>query len=210
MPQHFQKQRKTLSIFRINIQNLLIDSKESSMKIGLIRHFKVKRGYPNSIVSSQELMNWVEEYEASDVEENEVELNGIEWRSCYSSSMRRAEVTARKVFKGDVILLDDLREIPLAPLFPSRMKLPLFIHLFAIRLAWWFNHPSQAGSKKVVFEKIKRIVDRAISENQDVLIVGHGGVMMFMRKELIRRGFSGPSFKRPENGKVYIFETKKG
>lgn len=180
------------------------------MKIGLVRHFKVKRGYPNSIVSSEELMQWVEEYEASDVEENEVDLSGGEWKSCYSSDIRRAQVTARKVFDGNIIFQEELREIPLSPLFPSRMKLPLFIHLMAIRLAWWFNHPSQSVSKRDVLNKIERIVDRVISENQDVLIVGHGGVMMFMRKELIRRGFSGPSFKRPENGKVYIFEAEKG
>jgi broad specificity phosphatase PhoE len=180
------------------------------MKIGLVRHYKVKRGYPNSIVSSEELMQWVEEYEASDVEENEIELSGIEWKACYSSNMRRAQVTAQRVFDGDIIFLDELREIPLAPLFPSRMRLPLFIHLLAIRLAWWFNHPSQSGSKREVLEKIERIVDRVISEDQDVLIVGHGGVMMFMRKELIRRGFSGPAFRRPHNGVVYIFEKEKG
>ncbi|MCA1056109.1 histidine phosphatase family protein [Rossellomorea aquimaris] len=180
------------------------------MKIGLIRHFKVKRGYPNSIVSSAELMKWVDEYEASEVEENEVDLNGVEWKSCYSSSMRRAEVTARSVYNRDIIFLDELREIPLSPLFPSRMKLPLFIHLTAIRLAWWFNHPSQAVSKKEVFEKINKVIDRVMSEDQDVLIVGHGGVMMFMRKELIRRGFSGRSFRRPENGVVYVYENKEG
>ncbi|NQD65583.1 histidine phosphatase family protein [Bacillus haikouensis] len=180
------------------------------MKIGLVRHFKVKRGYPNSIVSSEELMKWVEEYEASDVEENEVELCGIEWKACYSSNMKRAQVTAQKVFEGEIIFLEELREIPLAPLFPSKMRLPLFIHLFAIRVAWWFNHPSQSESKREVLKKINRIVDRVISEGEDVLIVGHGGVMMFMRKELTRRGFSGPSFGRPDNGVVYIFEKGKG
>jgi broad specificity phosphatase PhoE len=180
------------------------------MKIGLVRHFKVKRGYPNSIVSSEELMKWVEEYEASDVEENEVDLGGIEWKACFSSSMQRARVTAQRVFDGDIVFLDELREIPLSPLFPSRMRIPLFIHLLAIRLAWWFNHPSQSGSKREVLQKIDRIIDRVISEGEDVLIVGHGGVMMFMRKALIRRGFSGPAFKRPHNGVVYIFENKKG
>jgi broad specificity phosphatase PhoE len=178
------------------------------MKIGLIRHFKVKRGYPNSIVSSAELMKWVDEYEASEVEENEVDLNDVEWTYCYSSSMSRAEITARKVYDGEIIFLDELREIPLSPLFPAKMKLPLFIHLLAIRLAWWFNHQSQAVSKKEVLEKINKVIDRVISENQDVLIVGHGGVMMFMRKELIRRGFSGPAFRRPQNGVVYIFEDE--
>lgn len=32
------------------------------MKVGLIRHFKVKRGYPNAIVTTEELMKWMEEY----------------------------------------------------------------------------------------------------------------------------------------------------
>lgn len=178
------------------------------MKIGLIRHYKVKRGYPNSIVSSAELMKWVEEYEASDVEENDVDLNGIEWKSCYSSSMQRAEITARSIYDRDIIFLDELREVPLSPLFPPKLKLPLFIHLLGIRLAWWFNHPSQAVSKREVLRKINKVIDRVISENQDVLIVGHGGVMMFMRKELIRRGFSGPAFRRPQNGVVYLFEKE--
>jgi len=32
--------------------------------------------------------------------------------------------------------------------------------------------------------------------------------MMFMRKELINRGFTGEKFKRPKNGKIYLFESQ--
>jgi hypothetical protein len=30
--------------------------------------------------------------------------------------------------------------------------------------------------------------------------------MMFMRKEMLKRGFEGPKIKRPEKGKLYLFE----
>ncbi|PFA68421.1 phosphoglycerate mutase [Bacillus sp. AFS015802] len=180
------------------------------MKIGLIRHFKVKRGYPASLVTSDELMKWVEEYDASEVEGNEVDLRGIDWKRCYSSDLSRARITAETVYEGEIEFLEELREIRLSPLFRSKRKLPLFLHLTFIRIAWWFNHRSQPESKSEVEERIKGVIDKSIREGTDVLIVGHGGIMMFMRKELLRRGFTGPSFRRPSNGKVYVFEAESG
>jgi len=180
------------------------------VKIGLVRHFKVTRGYPDRFVTSEELMKWVEEYDESDVEENEVDLHDIEWKKCYASDLTRAEVTAREVYAGDIVSLKELREIRLSPLFSSRRKLPLFLHLFMIRVAWWFNHRSQPESKKEILKRINGIVDAIIQEDEDVLIVGHGGIMIFMRKELIKRGFRGPKFRRPSNGKLYVFQDRKG
>ncbi|BCB02263.1 histidine phosphatase family protein [Bacillus sp. KH172YL63] len=178
------------------------------MKIGLVRHFKVTRGYPASRVNSEELMKWVEEYDASDVEENEVDLGGVNWGSCYSSDLQRARTTAETVYGGDIHYLEELREIRLAPLFRSERKLPLFLHLLMIRLAWWCNHRSQPESRREVEKRINIIVDRLIEEGKDVLVVGHGGIMMYIRKALLKRGFTGPSFRRPANGKVYMYEDK--
>ncbi|MHA7139345.1 histidine phosphatase family protein [Rossellomorea arthrocnemi] len=180
------------------------------MKIGLVRHFKVTRGYPKRFVTSEELMKWVEEYDKSGVEENEVDLHDIEWKKCYASDLTRAEVTARNVYAGDIVSLKELREIRLSPIFSSKRKLPLFLHLFMIRVAWWFNHRSQHESKKEILKRINGIVDTVIQEGEDVLIVGHGGIMMFMRKELIKRGFRGAKFRRPVNGKLYVFQDKEG
>ncbi len=176
------------------------------MKVGLVRHFKVTRGYPNKIVSAEELMKWLEEYDASDVEENNIDLCGIEWKKCYSSDLSRAEKTAQKAFNGDIVYLKELREIRFSPLFHSKIRLPLHLHLIFIRMAWLFNHKSQPQSKSDVMKLINATLDTILFEQEDVLIVGHGGMMMFMRKELIKRGFTGPKFNRPENGKVYVFE----
>jgi broad specificity phosphatase PhoE len=177
------------------------------MKVGLVRHFKVKRGYPNRLVNSFELLKWVDEYDASDVEENDIDLYDIEWKKCYSSDLYRAVKTAKKAFDGEIIFLKELREISISPFFQTKLKLPLVLHLLFIRIAWLFNHHSQPDNKKEVNNRINGMLDAILHNEEDVLIVGHGGVMMFMRKELLKRGFSGPNFgKTPENGKVYIFE----
>lgn len=180
------------------------------MKVGLIRHFKVTRGYPASFVTSEELMKWVEEYDASDVEENLIDLHDIVWKGCYSSDLSRARVTAEAVYGEDISYLEELREIRLSPLFKSKRRLPLFLHLTFIRLAWWFNHRSQPESKREVKERISGVVDRIIREGEDVLIVGHGGIMMYMRKELRKRGFTGPSFRKPSNGTLHVYQDRTG
>ncbi|TMU84842.1 histidine phosphatase family protein [Bacillus sp. BHET2] len=177
------------------------------MKIGLVRHFKVTRGYPASFVTTEELMKWVEEYDASDVEGNEVDLQAVDWRSCYSSDLSRARITAQTVYDGDIHFLEELREIRLSPLFRSNKKLPFFLHLIMIRIAWWFNHESQPESRREIEERVNGVVDRIIHEGKDVLIVGHGGIMMLMKKALRKRGFTGPSFSKPTNGKVYVYQN---
>ncbi|WP_088105695.1 histidine phosphatase family protein [Halalkalibacter urbisdiaboli] len=177
------------------------------MKIGLIRHFKVKRGYPQKLVTGKDLMNWVEEYDQSEVEETELDLGAVDWKRCYSSDLPRAKVTARKAFKEEIIYMKELREIGLNPLIKMNIKLPLFIHLLLIRVAWLCNHKSQPETKAEVFKRISRTLDEILKSDKDVLIVTHGGLMLFMRKELIKRGYTGPSFKRPENGNLYVFES---
>ncbi|SFA89544.1 MULTISPECIES: histidine phosphatase family protein [unclassified Bacillus (in: firmicutes)] len=180
------------------------------MRVGLLRHFEVKRGYPSGLVTSEELMNWVKEYDESEVMEKEIDLCNIEWMKCYSSDLPRASTTARKAFNGEIVYINELRELSLSPILRFNIKLPLTIHLILIRLAWFFNHSSQPVSKKEVIQKINDILDRIIGdEKEDVLIVGHGGVMIFMRKELIKRGFVGPKFNRPENAKLYVYENKR-
>jgi len=176
------------------------------MKIGLIRHFKVKRGYPNKLVTKDELLKWVEEYDASDVLENDIDLCNVDWKRCYSSDLPRAEVTAKKAFEGNVFFLPELREIKLSPFFQRNIKLPLVLHILIIRIAWLFNHKSQQEKKSDVMKRINETLDKILLNEEDVLIVGHGGIMMFMRKELLKRGFTGEKFKRPENGKIYLFE----
>ncbi|MBM7621150.1 broad specificity phosphatase PhoE [Bacillus tianshenii] len=178
------------------------------MKVGLIRHFKVTRGYPDNRVTAEELLKWVEEYDASEVEENDLDLKNIDWKRCYSSDLPRAVKTAEKAFKGDITLLKELREITVAPIFPPNRRLPLKLHLLSIRMAWLFNHKSQPVSKRELQTRISDTLDKILSSKENTLIVSHGGVMMLLRKELLRRGFRGPEFKIANNGELYLFEKR--
>ncbi|MCA1322201.1 histidine phosphatase family protein [Bacillus tianshenii] len=178
------------------------------MKVGLIRHFKVTRGYPDNRVTAEELLKWVEEYDASEVEENDLDLKNIDWKRCYSSDLPRAVKTAEKAFKGDITLLKELREITVAPIFPPNRRLPLKLHLLSIRMAWLFNHKSQPVSKRELQTRISYTLDKILSSKENTLIVSHGGVMMLLRKELLRRGFRGPEFKIANNGELYLFEKR--
>ncbi|CAM4014581.1 histidine phosphatase family protein [Mesobacillus thioparans] len=178
------------------------------MKIGLLRHFKVTLGYPGKFVTSKELLTWQEEYNQSSIEEADIDHQGQKWSKCYSSDLPRAKTTAYKAFDGDIIFLEELREISLYPVISSGMRLPLWLHVFLIRIAWLFGHNSQKESKNEVLKRINRVLDQAIAHGEDVLIVGHGGIMMFLRKEMLKRGFKGPKFNRPENAIVYIYENK--
>lgn len=176
------------------------------MKIGLIRHFKVTLGYPSKLVTSKELLTWQQEYNESNIEEVNIDHQGHKWRKCYSSDLERAKITASRAFDGNITFLEDLREMSLYPVIHTEMRLPLWLHVTLIRIAWFLGHKSQKESKKEVLSRINRVLDEALVQGEDILIVGHGGIMMFMRKELLKRGFSGPKFNRPENAKVYIFE----
>lgn len=176
------------------------------MKVGLIRHFQVTSGYPKKMITSAELLKWESEYNESEVEENEVDLLNICWEKCFSSDLSRARVTAEKCFNGTIIYTEELREVALSPFFRTNRRLPLFIHILSIRFAWFFNHNSQLEKKSEVVNRINRVLDYALSSGDNVLIVSHGGIMMYMRKELKRRGFKGPKFRRPENGVIYAFE----
>lgn len=177
------------------------------MKIGLVRHFKVTRGYPKQLwITSADLTKWVSEYDESDVEEIPVDLGSVTWKSCYSSTLPRARTTAATIYQGKIKETEKLREIDLVPPFRPSFRLPLFLHLVMIRLAWLFKHSSQPESKWETRSRLDEILDQAEKEGKDCLIVSHGGVMDIMRKNLKKRGYKGPYFKIPSNGKLYLFE----
>jgi hypothetical protein len=65
----------------------------------------------------------------------EVDLPNIKWKKCVSSDLPRARTTAKKCFEGDIIYMEELREIALSPLFRFNIMLPIFVHILLIRLA---------------------------------------------------------------------------
>ncbi|MBP1157004.1 MULTISPECIES: histidine phosphatase family protein [unclassified Paenibacillus] len=176
------------------------------MKIGLVRHFKVKKDYPaNRLVSTDEVMQWFKEYDEAQVEKGQTDLAGIEWSRCFSSDLSRALFTAKTIYDGQVDSFPELREIP-APRFKLRMKLPFLWWAILIRVSWIANRQTRLDLKHAE-TRVKLFLDEVVFQSQEnVLIVSHAGLMMSMRKELMRRGFHGPRYKIPDNGKLYVFE----
>lgn len=173
------------------------------MKIGLVRHFKVRHTYPKTfLVGYAELLKWFEHYNAADIEYRDVRPGGVTWEKCYSSSLPRALKTAECLFSGDIIRRDDLVELDLLPLMNTYGKRPLLLWAVLLRSKSRSSNPiTDAFSAR-----ISAFVDELLRANdQHVLVASHGFVMMFLQKELLKRGFTGDRFGTPAHGKVYVF-----
>lgn len=179
------------------------------MKVGLVRHFEVAQ-QPSSnfkLMTPNHFKQWLQEYEISDIKDCMTEASGIVWKKCYSSDLPRAVKTAQKLYDGEIIELKALRELPIFPPTNINIKLPVVLWLFLGRIAWMLSHKSQVESKLIFSERVRSILEEIILKNdQDILIVSHGFLMLFLRKELLKQGFRGPNFKRAVNGKIYVFE----
>jgi broad specificity phosphatase PhoE len=174
------------------------------MKASLTRYFKIKYTYPGkTFIHYEELVKWFAHYESADVEYTAVNLSGIECNVSYSSATPGALKTAEHILKGDILKPDELKELEFLPLVNRKLKLPLV--LWAM-----FIHDRSLSSNALTTEFAARIsdfVDSILSTNQkNILICNHGFVMMFLQKELIRRGFKSDKFKTPANGKIHIFD----
>jgi len=175
------------------------------VRIGLIRHFKVKQAYPAGVrISAQEISDWFRVYDQTDIEVGESDLGGIPWKHCYASDMPRALRTAQIIYNGHITPLKELRELP-PPQFRTAAKLPFIAWAVLIRMSWLFNRQTREDIRMAKI-RINQVLDQIIKEKeQDVLIVSHAALMLYMRKELLKRGYSGPKFQVAENGKLYVY-----
>ncbi|OOM78486.1 histidine phosphatase family protein [Clostridium sp. BL-8] len=180
------------------------------MRIGLIRHFKVNY-HKKFFMTSKEFKEWEENYNKSDVIKNDVELKGIKWDKCYSSTLIRALITAQHVYKEDIVTNDLIRETIIDPVFKSDLKLPYWFWAVSGRIAWYFNHKSQEENRTITRKKARQFVDllqeEAIKEgSENILVVTHGFFMYSLQKELKKRGFSGKLIYSPKNGILYLYK----
>lgn len=180
------------------------------MKIGLIRHFKVNNIQPK-FMASKDFIEWVTSYDNADVIQNEINISNIEWNKCYSSNLSRAIKTAEVIYKGEIIKTEQLREVPIAPIFKTNIKLPHIFWSLCGRAAWLFSHKSQIEGKKETEKRIKDFFDNIGDEDDvNILIVCHAFFMYSFQKELLKRGFKGNIIKKPRNGTMYLFERYGG
>jgi len=89
--------------------------RESTLRIGIIRHFKVACK-PVEYMDAKGFREYNEQYDQADVIQNKVQIDQSEWKVCYCSDMRRAIETAKSVYDGKIITSKLLREVPMSPI----------------------------------------------------------------------------------------------
>ncbi len=177
------------------------------MRIGLIRHFQVVQPLPRGWLNAEHLDQWRMKYDDSDVITGSLDLSAAPWRRCLSSDLKRALVTAQAAFTSSPIEpLPLLREAEILKFGTGRLMLPAWVWRWTLRLAWLTSHPSQRAARDGFLNRVREVADLLAAAEEDTLVVSHAGMMMFLRKELLKRGFQGPKFRIAENARLYVFE----
>jgi len=176
------------------------------MRIGLVRHFPVTEAWPCGWLTSDDLQQWRARYEASEPVVGTIDIGRIAWQRCFSSDLKRAYVTAKAAYSGAIIQTPLLREAEMLPFATGQMRLPVWAWRWVFRLAWLTSHNSQRPARDDLHRRIREMADLLEAETVDTLVVSHAGIMVFLRKELLRRGFQGPGFNLAEHGRLYLFE----
>ncbi|WP_411349957.1 histidine phosphatase family protein [Paenibacillus sp. WLX2291] len=156
------------------------------------------------MVTVSELVTWLEEYDVAEIELGTTDLRGLNWELCFASDLPRAIKTAQSIYSGEIIIMPELREIT-PPTFNTELRFPFIGWAAFARIAPLLSR----RYKRMVAEANARI-DRALdvilaSEAEHILIVSHWALMLYMRKQLIKRGFTGPRMRMVENGKLHLF-----
>jgi broad specificity phosphatase PhoE len=176
------------------------------MRIGLIRHFPVTEAWPSGWLTSDDLQQWRVRYEASEAIVGPIDVGGVAWQRCLSSDLKRAYVTAQAAYAGTIIQTALLREVETLPIATGRLRLPLWGWRWIFHLAWLTAHPSQRPARDDLHRRVRAAADLLVADCVDTLVVSHAGMMIFLRKELLRRGFQGPGFRLAEHGRLYVLE----
>jgi broad specificity phosphatase PhoE len=175
------------------------------MRVGLVRHFQVSEALPTEWLTSAELQDWRQRYDRAPVCPIPVADEAGNWDLCFSSDLPRAEQTARAIYSRDVVLLQELREVEFAPFQTGELRLSVRVWSWILRLAWLTGHASQKCFRDDFRSRVRAVADRIEQRGGDLLIVSHAGMMLFLRKELLNRGFHGPKLGIAEHAKVYVF-----
>lgn len=178
------------------------------MRVALVRHFPVSEPLPRGWVTGAELEIWRQRYDAAEVRATAVEDESSRWTHCYANNLQRAQTTARAMYSGDIITHSGLREAQFTPFSTGALRLPVWLWRMMFRLAWLTGHASQRPYRDDFLNRVRTMAEVIDSHEKDVLVVCHAGMMFYLRKELLRRGFCGPKFGMAEHARLYVFERR--
>ena len=177
------------------------------MKLGLVRHFKVKQTIDKTFLSPKEFNQVMKEYDSCPVLSNKLKINFTDWDICYCSTLPRAITTAETIYSGEIIKSELLVEVPISAFTKKSIKLPTSLWHIGARYAWYKSHNSQKenieGTRKRINEFYEVILN---SGHQKILIVSHGYFLHMFYQEMKKKGFKGEVDLNIRNGELFILE----
>lgn len=177
------------------------------MRIGLLRHFPVAQPFPRGWRTAAELEDWLRRYDQAEVTVGAFDLAGVAWRACHSSDLPRARVTAARVFSGDVVHTELLREAQYVAFPTGRLRLPVPVWHGLVRFCWMTGHSSQRACRDEFVARVRSVADRLSEASEDTLVVSHAGLMAYLSAELRRRGFTGPKLRLAKHAQAYVYHS---
>ena len=176
------------------------------MRLGLLRHFPVEEGFPGGWRTAAELQRWREQYDVSPAIVGAADVGAVPWDECLSSDLERAFATARAVFNGPIEKSALLREPEFAQFRTGRLRLPLSVWRWVLRLSWLTGHHSQRACRNDFRIRVRAVADLLETKSGNVLVVSHAGMMAYLSAELRRRGFVGPKLRVAKHATLYVYE----
>lgn len=177
--------------------------------IGLMRHLEVDMPMPTGWLTARDLIEWRERYDIAELAHGcRASAGSIEWKRCLSSDLPRSIITAQQVFQGHIEMTPLLREPDVAEFRTGRLRLRQGAWRWILRTAWLTGHRSQRTARDEFMQRIRTIASSLIAAQDDTLVVSHAGVMVFLQKQLRDAGFTGPRFRMPEHGRLYVFDRR--
>lgn len=175
------------------------------MRIGLIRHFEVLHPLPKEWVSAGQLEAWQQNYDQAEIRKAAFHTADVDWKQCLSSDLPRARSTARAVFAGDIQETELLRELTFSAFKTGNLRLPVSVWKVLVRLAWMTGHASQRTSRDEFLSRVQKMSDLLCTFREDTLVVAHAGMMLYLSRELCRRGFVGPRLRIADHAVTYVY-----
>jgi broad specificity phosphatase PhoE len=170
--------------------------------IYLMRHFKVLDSTA-PMLDSMKYDEWVKLYDNTELDYTSISLPDVD--EVYVSDLNRAIKTSEFLNLNSAVM-KDLREVESKAFVSTKIKLHKNIWLSVDRLLWFFNLRKIENKRDTIF-RAKKVANSLIDKQGKILIISHGLFMKVLARELNALGYIGKLDKRPQNNKVYAFET---
>lgn len=167
-------------------------------RIFLIRHARPKVAR-NGYFDAAAARKYISDYDAAQVEEFVLEHEAIPFRKItkvYCSTLVRSQLTARAIFGDKVELRIDhtFREFERRIFSLPLVRLPIKLWLVGARLLWFLGFNSRDietfKEARTRARKAALILSEDAAQNQTTVLVAHGLLNNFIRRELRRMGWA--------------------